>query len=223
MPGANITDDEISFAYAGLLPMSGVNKQSGDVQLQKHFNIIDHAAEDKVEGLLSAVTVKFTTARGVSEVVVDRAVQKLGFGRKKSLSRDKPIWGGEVDNFESFMSEEKQKMNGIASSESKTHLLNTYGSRYNDIVKMAGGDGELLSPLAPDSSVLGAEILHGVRNEMAQKLSDVVMRRTELGTAGKPSDEAIARAADLMAKELDWSNEKKQAEIADYLNVYEIK
>ena len=223
LPGADITPDEVSFAYAGLLPMSGVNQQSGDVQLQKHFKIIDHAEEDNIEGLLSAVTVKFTTARGVSEVVVDRAVQKLGFGRKKSLSRNKKIWGGEIEDYHSFMKIETQKMNGIASPESKTHLLNTYGSRYNEIVDIAKDDAALLSPLASDTSVLGAEIVHGVRHEMAQKLSDVTMRRTELGTVGRPSDEAIARAAELMAIEMNWSNEKKQTEIADYINIYEIK
>ena len=203
--------------------MSGVNQQTNDVQLQKHFSIIDHAVEDGIEGLLSAVTVKFTTARGVSEILVNRAMEKLGRPRIKSASRNKPIWGGDVSDFASFVSLALEKMNGVAGHDVKTHLLNTYGSQYHEILDLASEDKSLLAPLAADTSVLGAEIVNGVRNEMAQKLCDVAMRRTELGTAGKPSHQAVSRAADLMAAELGWSEEQKKAEIADYFKIYEIK
>ena len=222
LPGANIKRDEVLHTYSGLLPMSGVNEASGDVQLRKHFKTIDHAKEDNIEGLLSVLTVKYTTARGVSEVVMDQAVEKLGFGRKKSGSRTTPIWGGDVGDYASFLSEETKKMNGVASPTIKSHLLKTYGSRYNDIFAAAGKSRELLSPLGEDTSVLAAEIVHGVRNEMAQKLSDVIMRRTELGTAGKPSAAALSRAAEIMAKELGWDEAKKQAEIAESENLYKI-
>jgi len=222
LPGADIKREEVLYTYSGLLPMSGVNEESGDVQLRKHFKMIDHAKEDHIEGVLSVLTVKYTTARGVSEVVMDRAVQKLGFGRKKSRSRKTPIWGGDIADYKSFLTEEMQKMNGVASPSVKSNLLKTYGSRYNDILDFAADDPELRTPLAPDTSVIAAEIVHGVRNEMAQKLSDVIMRRTELGTAGKPSDAAIARAADVMAKELGWDEKRKQAEIAESINLYKI-
>ena len=127
LPGADVKREEVLHTYSGLLPMSSVNEESGDVQLRKHFKTIDHAKEDKVEGLLSVLTVKFTTARGVSEVVMDQAVEKLGVGRKKSRSRKTPIWGGDVGDYASFLSGETQKMNGVATPSVKTHLLKTYG------------------------------------------------------------------------------------------------
>ena len=64
-----------------------------------------------------------------------------------------------------------------------------------------------------DSTTIEAEIIHAVRDEMAQKLGDVVFRRTDLGTAGDPGGEAIQTCADLMAKELSWDNNKTCKEV----------
>jgi glycerol-3-phosphate dehydrogenase len=65
-------------------------------------------------------------------------------------------------------------------------------------------------------------VMHAVRDEMAQTLSDVVIRRTGLGAAGHPGD-AIARdVAARMRGELSWSDEKTQAELAALKAFYAI-
>jgi glycerol-3-phosphate dehydrogenase len=48
---------------------------------------------------------------------------------------------------------------------------------------------------------------------MAFDLASVVLRRTELGSAGHPGREALERAAAILAEELSWSVEKKVREI----------
>jgi glycerol-3-phosphate dehydrogenase len=50
---------------------------------------------------------------------------------------------------------------------------------------------------------------------MAQKLADCVFRRTDLGTAGHPGDEALAVCAALMAAELGWSAARIELELAE--------
>tara|TARA_B100000029_G_scaffold243346_1_gene240588 strand:- start:220 stop:399 length:180 start_codon:yes stop_codon:yes gene_type:complete len=57
---------------------------------------------------------------------------------------------------------------------------------------------------------------------MAVHLSDVILRRTEAGSAGQPDDTALLAAAELMARELDWSTERIESEIADTKSVYQI-
>lgn len=223
LPDENITRDDISFVYAGLLPMAAVDEETGDVTIEKHFKIIDHKKEDNLDGLLSVLTVKYTTARGVSEVAVDKAVEKLGFGSKKSLSRETPIWGGDMSSFDKFIADAMNRLNGVFSDTSKQHLLATYGSRYNEIIKLGQEDSTLLQPICENSDVIKAEIIFGVRYEMAQTLPDMMMRRSELGTAEKASDAQMNAVADLMAAELNWSDERKKDEINRYIQLYEFK
>ena len=62
--------------------------------------------------------------------------------------------------------------------------------------------------------MLGAEIVHAVRREMATTLGDVVHRRTDLGTAGRPSDDALQAGAAIMGRELGWDGARTATEIA---------
>ncbi|HEX2225775.1 MAG TPA: glycerol-3-phosphate dehydrogenase C-terminal domain-containing protein [Candidatus Binatia bacterium] len=70
-------------------------------------------------------------------------------------------------------------------------------------------------PLTNDSSTIRAEVVHGVRVEMAQKLKDTVLRRTALGAAGYPGEECLRACADIMAVELGWNQKKTFQEIDD--------
>jgi glycerol-3-phosphate dehydrogenase len=67
--------------------------------------------------------------------------------------------------------------------------------------------------LVPGSNTLEAEILHAVRCEAARTLSDVVLRRTDLGGSGHPGSAALEAAATLMAKELHWDATRWQKEL----------
>ena len=59
-----------------------------------------------------------------------------------------------------------------------------------------------------------------MRQEMAVKLSDAVLRRTEAGSAGHPGNDALHAAATLMAGELGWSQRRAEEEIADVESTY---
>ena len=58
------------------------------------------------------------------------------------------------------------------------------------------------------------------RNEMAWHLSDVVMRRTELGTAGIPGQGAIQECATLMARERSWCTDEMEGEIEAVFDLF---
>ena len=65
------------------------------------------------------------------------------------------------------------------------------------------------------SRTLQAEVIHAVREEMAQTLADCVFRRTDLGTAGSPGDEALVVCAALVADALGWNARKVEVELAE--------
>ena len=94
------------------------------------------------------------------------------------------------------------------------HLVYTYGSTYSEILK---GDRERIVPGSP---VLAAEVRHAVREEMASDLASVVLRRTELGTAGHPGRAVLEACADVIQSELGWSAVRKQHELESLETFY---
>ena len=90
-------------------------------------------------------------------------------------------------------------------------LLHNYGTAYRDVLGYLQENSHWAETLAP-TQVLKAEVIHAVRQEMAQKLSDVVFRRTDLGTGADPGDLALETCAGLMASELQWDEAKTQQE-----------
>ena len=65
-------------------------------------------------------------------------------------------------------------------------------------------------------------IVHALREEMAQTLIDVVVRRTGLGAAGYPGDAVAADIAARMQAELGWSEEQRTRELTSLKRFYEI-
>ena len=74
------------------------------------------------------------------------------------------------------------------------------------VVPLHGGD-------SATASSLRAEIRHAIRAEMAHTLSDLVFRRTELGTAGDPGHELLVEAATTAAAELGWTPDRERLEL----------
>ena len=81
-------------------------------------------------------------------------------------------------------------------------------------MEIAGHRQEWRTRLAPDSPVIGAELVLAARKEMAPTLADIVIRRTPLGALGHPGDDAVARAAKIVGDELGWSEDRRREEIA---------
>jgi glycerol-3-phosphate dehydrogenase len=70
------------------------------------------------------------------------------------------------------------------------------------------------------SSVSEPDLVRAVRDEMAVTLSDAVIRRTPLGAVGYPGDVAVGRAAEIVGRELRWSEDRKREEIAAVRRFY---
>ena len=97
--------------------------------------------------------------------------------------------------------------------DSVEHLVHHYGTEIDAVVAGAAGDDRLLTPLSPDRESVGAEIRFAVDEEMAVTLSDVVFRRTGLGTLGDPGVECLSRCAEIMGACLGWSEARVRDEV----------
>ena len=220
-PSAELRPEDVSFYQAGMLPITAVDPDTGDVTLAKHHRIVDHRKQHGVDGALSVIGVKYTTARDVAEKTVDLALRKLGMPHRPCVTAIAPLYGGHMDSFEEFLKKEMAASDGRVAPSSLEALLRNHGSAYQRVLRYVEEAPVWAMPLSDDSTTIKAEVLHGVREEMAQKLADVVFRRTELGTLGYPGKAALRTAAEIMANELGWSNARMRQEIDEVEKVYE--
>jgi glycerol-3-phosphate dehydrogenase len=65
-------------------------------------------------------------------------------------------------------------------------------------------------------------VAHAMREEMAQTLCDVVIRRTGLGAQGYPGDQIVADIANRMQVATGWSDERKRRECECLKAFYEV-
>jgi glycerol-3-phosphate dehydrogenase len=213
-PPAKLSRADVRLVHGGLVPVAGSRETAGDVELATRYQIRDHAGEG-LEGMITVTGVKYTTARGVAEAVVDRLASRLGTQATRSRSAELPVWGGDIEHVDESVARETEATHAGAMAQTIQRLVASYGSRYRDVIAQVGGDARRLSPIAEDTDVTGAELTFAVRREMAAKLGDVVFRRTDLGSAGHPGEGALHAAAELVAKELGWDEARVASELAE--------
>lgn len=204
-PGANLNRQDVYHVHRGFLPMIPDAADPTTVKLVREGQVTDHAAEDGIDGLVTAMGVKYTTARYLAEKTVDLACKKLGRPSPPCQTRQKQLVGGQITDFAAFMTEAGRKL----PSSQQRHLLYNYGSEVWQLLQ----DGRSLQPIAPETAVTPAEIYHAIQSEMAQTLSDVILRRTEMGSAGPPPPAAVHACAAIMAAECGWDQARIHQEI----------
>ena len=92
------------------------------------------------------------------------------------------------------------------------YLGMAYGTEYRSVIDIAKSDPKLSEPLNAGGEIL-AEAVFAVRHEMARSLTDIILRRTGIGTLGHPGDDVLKKVAAVAAAELGWNNAKIQDEI----------
>ena len=98
-------------------------------------------------------------------------------------------------------------------------LVHNHGSAYTDVIGYLDENPGWSESLG-SSATIKAEVIHAVRGEMAQKLSDVVFRRTDLGSGNRPDQRSLQACADLMASELGWDEPRTQRELEEVKALY---
>jgi glycerol-3-phosphate dehydrogenase len=215
-PHASLTLDDVRFVYAGLLPSAGPGGTRGEVRLLQHHRIIDHAREDAIEGLISLVGVKYTTSRLAAQQVVDRVCGKLGRSTGRCLTDRRPIFGGVSEPIDQFSAGEVKASDDTGlPPEQLTKLIRLYGTRYREV--LAHGDDD---ERREDHNLLAAEVRYAVRQQMAVTLGDVIFRRTDLASRGHPGTKVLRAAAEVMAAECGWDDERRSDELAEVEEIF---
>lgn len=212
-PHAGLTAGDVRLVHRGLLPM--VSGEGTNVTLLRESVVLDHRCEG-VEGLISVVGVRYTTARHTAAQAVDAVFAQQGVARPPRCRTDElPLAGGEVGHVANFTRAVRLRQVPGVPPDTLERLALTYGTGYDAVLQIVRDRPELAAPLGRTCAVTRAEIVHAVRSEMAVTLADAVLRRTEAGSAGHPGSDALEAAAAVMGVELGWDDWRVRHEVAE--------
>lgn len=211
-PGVPVADEDVTFVRFGLVPKAVRAREPTDTA--RHNLILDHA-QTGLSNVISVIGVKYTTARYVAEKAVDLATRRLGQNVRPSRSASTALRGGDMESFDNLVKEMVSTHPGDLAVPVLRQLADSYGSDYRQVLRHVAAQPRLGKRIgSAASTVIQAQVVHAVEEEMALTLSDVVFRRTPLATTGHPGHDSLRVCAQLMAEKLGWANGRIDREIA---------
>jgi glycerol-3-phosphate dehydrogenase len=210
IPQAHLTRRQILYTYSGIRPLAFSDDKDEQSITRQHF-IRPHA---KYENLFSIVGGKLTTYRSLAEETVDLVLKKLNRSSSKCRTAQTPLSGSSTSDFAAFERVFKQQ-SGLSEALSD-RLLRTYGTRSLIVSKLIAEDVSLAEVFDSETGAIAAEIIFAFRHELAQTLSDCLLRRTMVGLNSSCGLNAVEAAGRIAQKHLGWSESRVEDGIAAY-------
>lgn len=208
-PNLGITRDDIAVVNAGLLPFGENRPGQTNLSFGKRSLLFDHAERGGPEGLITGMAVRWTMGRLLGERAVDLAAKKLGATVEPCRTAVSHVHGGNVVDRQKLIASIGVQAQQNLPEASISHLADTFGSAAGDVLKLSKEVS-----LLPDGTTLDCEIRYVTRHEMVVTLSDIVLRRLDLGTGSTMDISLLNACAAIAAQELGWDHGRQQAEIA---------
>jgi glycerol-3-phosphate dehydrogenase len=176
----------------------------------------DHEVEfDPQSGLISIMGGKWTTHRAMAEDTIDTVQRFLGGPAAPCQTLSHRLLGS--DGYSPNYWKGLTSKYGVSELTAR-HLAQKYGARADQVMALAATDPDLAVPLVEGLAPVGAEVIYGVRNEMATSIEDILARRTGLQLYGwRDAIKAAPVAARLLARELGWPEAAMRESAAKYI------
>ena len=221
-PEANLDPSDVISAWAGLRPLISDANAKDTTKVSRKEEMIETA-----DGLISIGGGKLTTYRAMAEHGIDLVLKRLGNNSANRTTKDIPISGGEMSRVELDQTAKQLASHYNLPMDVTRHLAFSYGSNFDALIRLMLDDESLRERLVADLPVVKAEIVYAARHELAVSLTDALTRRTRLAMlAGAASLNCAPIAAELMAKELGWSEEEAARQLerfaAEFAREYQV-
>jgi glycerol-3-phosphate dehydrogenase len=212
-PALRLQESDVRRVDFGLVPFGEASRQNRGLSFGKQSRLIDHRQHGGLSGLISLISVRYTVARRDAVEALDLAGAQLGGRRAGPESTRRPLPGGDIDDFSEALRDFSARRPAWLPVAAMEALLRNYGTHAAYILSLAESEPRLARCFS-GTEVTYAEALYAIRAEMAQRLTDVVLRRTGMGTNGHPGARAVDEVQDLMRHELSWTDARVAEERA---------
>lgn len=192
---------DIKAAWSGLRPLVKAPEAVDTASLAR-----DHVIEVSAHGLLTIAGGKWTTYREMAMDAVDQALNCFHIEAPKPSCQTMhlPVLGGA--NYNEAGDQSLVEQYGFA-ADVAAYLNRTYGDQAELVARLnTPQDGIRLVDGHP---ILEAEVIYAVRHEMAERVIDVLARRTPLALIDNAAARsAVPRVLEIMAEELGWDQRR---------------
>lgn len=210
LSGVQWDRDAVLGAFAGLRTLQ--NEPGKPLsQVTREWSVIEPRP-----GLLVSIGGKFTTARLDAAKIVERILQLLmrpsdaaaptrGYSLPSTPRADYPTWRKATI--------QKTLQTGLE-YDIAAFLILRFGNTVNHLLALIEQRPELARRIAPGLPFCWAELIYGVRHEMAVHLEDLLRRRIPLTILMQPDRPLAEDIAAAVAEELGWSQTDIDAEVS---------
>ncbi len=216
--GRKISREDIVHAYGGLRPLVD-DQTKGSYETSRKYEVYDNAV-DGIEGMITVEGGKYTTSRSLAREVLKLISSKLDRTLSDPVSDNLYLSGCEIRDMKQFMI--RQHLNYKEFSRNTVEYVSrNYGTESQVVFRIARSNPRFAEAVSHDGEIL-AEVVYAIQYESAKTLGDIMLRRTGIGTLGKPGRTVIDKIATLAAGMLGWSEKRKEDEIASLMKVYDL-
>lgn len=208
IPEAHITNADVSYSFTGVRPLPYAEGDVADIT--RRHEIRDHAPE--IPGLFTLVGGKLTTFRQVGEDFADIFAKQFGL-KRKSITHKLPLPGGGEPNLGRLRV--ALQPSGLP-QHTIDRVVDMYGTRALDLAQFIVSDSANAEIIDEPFGLTVGEVRWATEVEKAQRLTDIMCRRTMIGLEnhlGRPMADKVASVA---AESLGWDNKRVEDELANY-------
>lgn len=194
--------DQVLSAWSGLRPLVSNPRSMDTAGLVR-----DHVIFESPGGLVTIAGGKWTTYRKMAEDVVDYLVKQERLKARPCRTESLPLVGGE--NYTKAFPSRLEKEHAIDGVTAR-HLSQSYGDRAEKV--LAHGTKRLVA----EAPFLEGEVVYGTEVEGAQKVADLVCRRTRMAFLDEAlTRQALPRITEIMGDVLGWDGPRRKQELAE--------
>lgn len=220
LPDMKIDPSDITAVHSGLLPAEISKKQGDEPRLTNKAQIVDAGEHGGPKGLFCVQGIKFTTARAVAESTIDLVSRRRGKNVRQSQTAFRPLYGGNIKQVDAYYKTKKEQYASVLSDKAVARLIDNYGTNIDVIMSYIEQDGSLGGLVPGTTEVLSAELVFVLEHEMVVTLSDLLLRRIDLGVLALPGQETIEFCATFLGKHLAWDEKTKLENIKSLADSY---